>query len=118
MTPAGRGVTFRGRWDTVATQNISHRFIVNLIPEFAHFAFNTLRSPVVLTGQTQHKLLKIAIRTRSAALMMSPIGPFELDQLLVPLKQGLGFHDPNHVPHGFDGAPGLGFQLGAQDHQR
>jgi hypothetical protein len=56
--------------------------------------------------------------TRSSALIVSPVGPLEPDELLVPAKECRRLHDPNHLTHCFERAPRLDFHLRRQHHQR
>lgn len=34
MTPTGRGIALRNRWNTVATQNVAHRFVADVVAQF------------------------------------------------------------------------------------
>lgn len=94
------------------------RLLTDRITQLQQLPLNAFVAPAILKRQTHHQSLDFPIEAWPSATVPLPVRPFPAHQFSMPAENGLGFHNPNHIPQLFDGATGCGFQVDRQHHQR
>ncbi len=101
----------------MTAQDIGNRLITDLIAQLEQLTLNALMTPGILSRQAHDQSFDFPIGGWSSATIRLPVGPFPAHQLTMPVENGLGFDDPNHILQLFDRTIGSGFQAHCQHHQ-
>ena len=97
LSPTERRTTLTQGWYAVTSEDAGDGLIADLDAQFAQFSLDLAVAPVIGTGKLQHQTLHFDIGSWSSAGYTMSVGPFPPRQFTMPLEDGLGLEDADHV---------------------